>query len=113
MITPDDFRSLATSLPEVAEKDHVGLPSFTVAHHGFASLTDGGSRALLRLDEAQVHKITREQPETFTELTEGEKVIGVEIDLGLVPEQQFAQLVRDSWRHRAPSEIEHELDEPS
>lgn len=110
MITPEDVRNLVAVMPQVSEKDHNGQPSFSVADHVFAAFADGGTRVLLRLDEASVQRVVNEEPDTFTELTEGAKTTGVEVNLERVPSEQFAELLQAAWRHRAPAEIAHELD---
>lgn len=49
MVTPETARQLALSLPEVAEQDHFGMPSFRVKGKIFMTLQPDLGRAMVKL----------------------------------------------------------------
>ena len=60
MVTLDRFRELAMRLPQVAEQDHFGTPSFRVRGKIFAQFSRGGVDAIFKfsLDELDVMRMS-------------------------------------------------------
>jgi hypothetical protein len=61
-VSPDDIRRLALSLPEAAEADHHGMPSFRVNGKIFATLHLAHPRMMAKLDAEDQHNLSEGHP---------------------------------------------------
>ncbi len=60
-----DIRALALALPEVAEADHHGFPSFRVAGKIFCTLREDPPRLMVKLKTEHQHNFVEAHPETI------------------------------------------------
>ena len=107
MISRDQARELALALPEAAEQDHHGFPSFRVGGKIFATLRDEGYMNVM-LDEAGIRTAVEAEPQTCEEVWWGKKLAAVRVDLGRGDRELLADLLEDAWEGRAPKRL-HEL----
>jgi hypothetical protein len=100
MLTADDARAIALSLPGAIEQDHHGRPSFRVAGRIFATLWTGTTLHVMLGDELILAAVESEPacaPRYW-----GTRLAAVQVDL----ERADADLVRDllaaAWSRRVP-----------
>ena len=62
MATPDDIRRMALALPEVAEADHHGIPSFRVRGKIFCTIHVATPRMMVKLDPDDQRNLAEAHP---------------------------------------------------
>jgi hypothetical protein len=62
MATPDDIRRLALALPEAAEADHHGMPSFRVRGKIFSTIHVSEPRMMVKLDPEDQRNLAEAHP---------------------------------------------------
>lgn len=107
-MTADDARGLALSMPEAAEQDHHGFPSFRVRGRIFATLPDDAHLNVL-VDENRTHVATHCDPGWCEEILWGGRIRGVRVTLVQADPQTVAELVGDAWCRRAPRALKEGL----
>jgi hypothetical protein len=111
-VTPDEARRLALALPESAEQDHHGFPSFRIRGRIFATLPDDTTLRVF-VDEDAVEEAVAAAPEQCSVLRWGAKVSGVAVHLPAADPDTVADLLADSWRRRAPVRLRRAFDAQS
>ena len=101
MLSADDARRVALSLPEAVEQDHHGRPSFRVAGKIFATLWDERHMNVM-LDEPGILTAVEAHPEICAEVMWGKRLAAVRVDLDAADEVLLADLLADAWERRAP-----------
>jgi hypothetical protein len=99
MLSSDQARQLALSLPDAVEQDHHGRPSFRVAKRIFATLWDEQHMNVM-LDEPGIQTAVQEQPEVCTEVWWGKRLAAVRVGLTHAKEQLLAELLADAWEQK-------------
>jgi hypothetical protein len=115
-MTPDDFRSLALSLPEAAESAHMGHPDFRVGGKIFATLgaPDAG-HGMVKLSPDQQALFVRTEPRVFRPANGAWGRQGCTyVTLDAATEPAVRQAIVAAWRHSAPKELvaKHEGEAP-
>jgi hypothetical protein len=100
----DAVRRLALDLPDVAEADHHGRPSFRVAGRIIATLPDAQTVNVMVEDDV-AHAAAAARPDAVQLLWWGKKLSGVRVDLAAAPEAVVADLLEQAWRRRAPARL--------
>jgi hypothetical protein len=95
-MTSEDARRLALALPEVAEQDHHGRPSFRVGGKIFATLWDEQHMNVM-LDEAGIRTAVSDHPGWCAERYWGKRLAAAAVDLERAPADQLAELLADAW----------------
>lgn len=106
-MTPDDFRTLALSLPEVVEQAHMEHPDFRVRGKIFATLgyPDSG-RGMVKLDGDQQEVLSRARPEVFAPVPGGWGKRGATyVTLACADEATIYDALTMAWRNTAPKEL--------
>lgn len=106
MLSADDARRVALSLPETVEQDHHGRPSFRVAGKIFATLWDERHMNVM-LDEPGILTAVEAHPVICAELMWGKRLAAVRVDLDAANEKLLADLLADAWERRAPVRLTH------
>ena len=66
-MTPNDFRKLALSFPETAERAHMNHPDFRVAGKIFATLSyPNTERAMVKVTPVEQEMLMRAEPNVFS-----------------------------------------------
>jgi len=104
MITREQARRLALSLPEAFEQDHHGRPSFRVAGKIFATLWDDQHMNVM-LDEGGILTAIHRDPETYAEVWWGKKLAAVRVSLALADSEALTELLFEAWELRAPKRL--------
>ena len=107
MIGLSEIRAIAMGLPQVEEGPPVRaarrVADFKVAGKSFVGVEAGGRSMTLSLPEEEVRALAAENPEAYEEIwRNGEKLVGLRVDLSRVSARRARQLIEISWRHNAP-----------
>ena len=108
MVTEDDVRRVALSLPATSEKPSYGTPGFRVKDRLFARLREEGDALVLVVwvaDEGEKQGLVSSEPEKFftTPHYDGHPIVLVRFDG--VDIEELRELLTDSWRLRAPKKV--------
>ena len=104
MLTSDEARRIALSLPEAVEQDHHGRPSFRVAGKIFATLWDEDHMNVM-VDEPGILTAVGAHPGICAEVMWGKRLAAVRVDLRAAHEQLLTDLLADAWEHKAPARL--------
>jgi hypothetical protein len=104
MLSRDQARKLALSLPEAVEQDHHGRPSFRVAGKIFATLWDENHMNVM-LDEGGILTAAHAEPATCTEVWWGKRLAAVRVNLRRADAEMLAGLLTDAWEGKAPRRL--------
>ena len=80
MVSTDDARRLALSLPDTVEQDHHGRPSFRVAGRIFATLWDPEHMNVM-LDEPGIRTAVQAHPDVCADVMWGKRLAAVRVTL--------------------------------
>ena len=108
--TPDDVRELALGLPETAEKPSYGTPGFRVRDRLFARLHQDGESLVLRVDMDEREALAQAEPEKFFWTPHYDRHPWIQVRLAAVDRNELGELLRDSWRLRAPPAVLRRLE---
>lgn len=111
MATPDDVRELALALAETTEKRSYGTPGFRVRDRLFARLHQDGESLVLFIDPDEREFLAQAEPEKFFWTPHYEKHPMFQVRLAAVEREELGELLRDSWRRRAPAALLRRLGE--
>jgi hypothetical protein len=103
-VSREEARQLALALPEAAEQDHHGRPSFRVAGKIFATQWDDDHMNVM-LDEDGIRTAIHDQPKTCEEVWWGKRLSAVRVDLRRVEAERLASLLADAWEGKAPRRL--------
>lgn len=107
LMTAEDFRKIALSMPEAAAGAHHGHADFRVAGKIFAtlSLEDEGYGVLL-LNEEQQADLVKDEPEIFSPVPGGwGKKGSTRVNLASVTPDILEGAIRMAWKKRAPKQL--------
>jgi hypothetical protein len=96
VVSSDDARRLALSLPGTVEQDHHGRPSFRVAGRIFATLWDPEHMNVM-LDEPGILTAVEAHPDVCAEVVWGKRLAAVRVTLSDVDPALLADLLADAW----------------
>jgi hypothetical protein len=102
-VTAARVRELVSGLAGAVESAHHGHPDFRVQKRIFATLTEPEDRAALRLTQLEARELARRAPAVFRLVSDREPYSYVSVDLEGVDEQEFADLLEEAWKLRAPA----------
>ena len=108
MVSWSQAKALALALPEAAEADHFGSPSFRVRGKIFMQLSsedETAPRATLKLAAADQSALLMTDPETFVSVPGWGKHGWTWVYLHHVDEGLFAGLLRQAWKQVAPKKL--------
>jgi hypothetical protein len=100
VISADQARRLALSLPDAVEQDHHGRPSFRVKRRIFATLWDAEHMNVM-VDEPGIHTAVQAHPEVCAEVWWGRRLAAVRVDLRRADAQLLGELLSDAWEAKA------------
>ena len=108
MVTEDDVRRVALSLPATIEKTSYGTPGFRVKDKLFARIREEDDVPVLVVwvaDEGEKQGLVSSEPEKFftTPHYDGHPIVLVRFDG--VDIEELRELLTDSWRLRAPKKV--------
>ena len=104
MVSSEEARRLALSLPESVEQDHHGRPSFRVAGRIFATLWDAEHMNVM-LDEPGIRTTVQAHPDICAEVMWGKRLAAVRVTLAAAGPDLLADLLADAWEGKAPARL--------
>jgi hypothetical protein len=112
MATEDDVRELALALPEVVEDQWYRTPAYKVAGRGFLRLrTEAeGGLVVFVADEGEKQALLGADPEAFFTTPHYDGYAVVLVRLPAVDRAELAELITESWRHKAPVRLRKAFD---
>jgi hypothetical protein len=96
VVSTDEARRLALSLPEVVEQDHHGRPSFRVTGRIFATLWDP-EHINVMLDEPGILTAVEAHPDVCAEVMWGKRLAAVRVTLPAADPGLLSDLLADAW----------------
>jgi len=103
MVTEDDVRRLALSLPATTEKPSYGTPGFRVGDKLFARIRDEGDLLVVWVpDLAEKEALLAADPATFTTTPHYDGHPTVLVRLPKISEKELRELITEAWRLTAP-----------
>ena len=110
-MTPDDYRAIALSLPEVVESTHMGHPDFRVGGKIFATLGSGPDWGVALLSPEAQAMFTEAEPKVFEPVPGGWGRRGsTRIRLAAVDPLTLRSVLLAAWRKAAPRGLVVALD---
>jgi len=108
MVTEDDVRRVALSLPATSEKPSYGTPGFRVKDRLFARIREEGEGDVLVVwvaDESEKQGLVSSEPAKFftTPHYDGHPIVLVRFDG--IDIEELRELLTESWRLRAPKKV--------
>jgi hypothetical protein len=102
-----EIRRYAMALPEVSEAKHFKLPAFKVRDKGFVVIQNGGTHAIVSVDETQATAAAAKDPHAFQVVrrNNGRIFVGVRVDLANASGPRVRKLIEQAWRHKAPKSL--------
>ena len=112
MVSHDDIRSIALSLPGVLEQaSYGGRPSWRTKQRMFTWIRDDPEALVVWVEsEEEKHALIEAEPAKFfsTPHYDGQPIVLVRLEA--VDRQEAEELVTESWRLRAPRTLVKEWD---
>lgn len=106
MVTPNQWRKLALSMPEAEEKAHFGNPDFRVRNKIFCGMHADGSRGNLKLTPEAQAMLLEARPKAFYPAAGAWGAKGwTHVVLAEAKLEELRPLVEDAWRAVAPKSL--------
>ena len=105
MITANELRELALSLPEVEERETWGEATFRVRERIFVMLSPDERSAGLRTSKLEQEALVGSRPETFVISAYTGRFGWVTARLETADREEIRELVIDCWRRTAPKRV--------
>jgi hypothetical protein len=100
MLSVEEARRLALSLPGTIEQDHHGRPSFRVSGRIFATLWDS-EHVNVMLDQPGILTAVQAHPDVCAEVMWGKRLAAVRVALPATDRALLADLLTDAWERKA------------
>lgn len=111
MVTEDDVRRVALSLPHTTERPSYGTPGFRVKDKLFARVREEGDvLALFVAGEADKHGLIASAPEKFFTTSHYDGHPMVLARFAAIDTEELTDLLTEAWRVRAPQRLRAEFD---
>jgi hypothetical protein len=104
VVSTDDARAVALSMPEAVEQDHHGRPSFRVSGRIFATLWTDRTMNVMAGDE-RIRAAAATRPEACREFVWGKRLAAVQVDLDRADAELLEDLLDHAWRRKAPARL--------
>jgi hypothetical protein len=111
MVTEEDVRRVALSLPHTTEKPSYGTPGFRVKDRLFARIREEGDVLVVWVaGEGEKRELIASDPAKFFTVPHYDGHSSVLVRFAAVDVEELTELLTDSWRLRAPKRVAAELD---
>lgn len=105
MITRDEAREIALTMPEAVEGEHMDHPDFRVRKKVFMTLWPSENRAVVFVAPENVLSIQAEHPKQFSLNGWSERYGALNVHLQHIGKKKFEALVAASWERKAPPSL--------
>lgn len=106
MVTINEVRTIALSLPETEEKLHQGKVSFRVRNKIFAVIQPDGVTVTIKTTMEERTAYTSMAPDTFKLPESFAHLAYMNIRLDRVEPDEFRDLLMQAWKYTAPKTIQ-------
>lgn len=111
MVTEDDIRRVALSLPATTERPSYGTPGFRVKDRLFARVGEEGDVLVVWVDGLDGKEaLLAADPHTFFTTPHYDGHPTVLVRCGSVDVDELTELLTDAWRIRAPWRLREQFD---
>jgi hypothetical protein len=112
-MTAEEFRNMATSLPEVVEQSHMGHPDFRVGRKIFSTLGyPDATCGMVKLTPKQQETFMAAEPDVFVPVKGGWGDRGATtVRLRSAGEESVRKALVAAWRNTAPKRLAKQLDD--
>jgi len=111
MVSEDDVRRIALSLPATTEKPSYGTPGFRVRDKLFARMRpEGDSVVAWCADVGEKEALIASEPDKFFNLPHYDGYPTVLVRMAAVDVDEMTDVLTESWRLRAPLRLLEEFD---
>lgn len=111
MVTENDVRRVALSLPETTEKPSYGTPGFRVKDKLFARIREEGDVLVVWVaGEEEKRGLVESEPEKFFTTPHYDGHPTVLVRFSGIDGDELRELLTESWRLRAPKKLAAQLD---
>jgi hypothetical protein len=111
MVTEDEVRTAALSLPETNEKSSYGMPGFRVRTKGFARLhEEPGVLMLWCADVGEKEALIASNSDTFFTTAHYDGYSAILVRMNRIDADELLDLLTDAWRSRAPKRLVDDFD---
>jgi hypothetical protein len=111
-MTADEFRSLALSLPDASEQEHMNHPDFRVCGKIFATLGPDLTWGMVKLTTDQQALFMRTEPDVFQPCNGAWGRRGATyVRLAEAEVPSVRQALVAAWRNTAPKRLARQLDD--
>jgi hypothetical protein len=104
-VTADEFRGWALGLPEAAEQETWGHPTFRVRAKMFATLAEDGRTASVKATLEDQAELVATFPQTYSPAHYVGRYGWVSVVLADADPEDLGPLVVDAWRRTAPKRL--------
>jgi hypothetical protein len=104
MITDQDARRIALSLPGAQEKSHVGRPDFRINNRIFATLRRSQHYTVVKLSVADQSALVAMNPETFA-VNSWSHPGWTNVSMKHITRREFRKVIQAAWRNVAPKKL--------
>ena len=105
MITEDDIRMIALSLPATSERPSYGTPGFRVKDKLFARIRAEGDLMVYVADEGEKLAMIESEPDKFFTTPHYDGYASVLVHYTGIEVDELAELLTEAWRLRAPTKL--------
>jgi hypothetical protein len=106
VVTEDDVRRAALSLPATTERPSYGTPGFRVKDRLFARIREEGDLLVVwTADLGEKEALLQSEPERFTTTPHYDGHPTVLVRMEAVDADELLEVLTESWRLRAPKKL--------
>ena len=105
MVSADEVRRIALSLPEAEERETWGHPTFRVRGKLFAGMAADGHNAGFKASKLDQEALVAGNPTTFSVAAYGGRYGWVEVQLATADPDELREMIIESWRLTAPKRL--------
>ena len=105
MVTAEELRRTALSLPEAQERETWGHPTFRVRDKLFAALSDDGLLASVKATRQEQAALIAADPDTFGVPAYVGRHGWVSVQLATADPEELRELLAEAWRQTAPKRL--------
>jgi hypothetical protein len=106
MVTPDDVRRVALSLPETEERLTWDIPTFRVRNKIFVSMSQDESSMGFKFPREERTEMIAAEPSKFFVIDGHDDTFNwLRVRLSSIDEDELREIIVDAWRQTAPKRL--------
>lgn len=105
VVTADEARQVALSMPEAEEHDHWGKPSFRVRNKIFAVIQEDGVSLVVKCTRDDRAAYTTLDPDVYSVPTSFSNLNYMVVRMDLIPWEELQGIIIQAWRCVSPKRL--------